>query len=71
VVVMSGAFGSALLARAMPAVGSGASSPLSVSALARGWRARGWRHSHYTDSPGVFACRAATVTSGVNPPERR
>jgi len=33
-------------------------------------RANG-RRRHYTDSSGVFACRAPTVASGVNPPDER
>jgi hypothetical protein len=58
----------ALFTCAMPAASSGATSPLSGAATA----------SVMADTAGtvqarsgVFACRAATVASGVNPPEQR
>jgi hypothetical protein len=38
---------------------------------ARGGNRRREASRHYTDSSGAFACRAATVASVVNPPERR
>jgi len=57
VVVMSGAFRSALFPRAMPAPNAGARSPLSVAASTScGWPTCGWRRGHHTDNSSVFAC---------------
>jgi len=61
----------------MPAASSGARSPLCVAgadgrhAKAPSEILRREASRHCADSPGVIACRAATVTSGVNPPEQR